>query len=89
MSQDQSMIESTWAEARDLESLPLKEAMTEYKRRHIRDALARAGGNQTRAAAMLGLQRTHLNRLLKELGIDSGRSGTPTEPDTGSRGDRG
>ena len=68
------------AEPRDLEALPLKDALTEYKRRHIRDALARAGGNQTRAAELLGLQRTHLNRLLKELGIDSARSGPTVTP---------
>ena len=67
------------AEAPDLDPLPLKDAMTAFKRRHIRDALARAGGNQTRAAGMLGLQRTHLNRLLKELGIDSSRSGSAGE----------
>ena len=75
------------AEPRGLEALPLKEAMTEYKRRHIRDALARAGGNQTRAAAMLGLQRTHLNRLLKELSIDAARSAPSSEPGTASEGD--
>jgi DNA-binding protein Fis len=31
--------------------------------------LDRVSGNQTRAAEMLGLQRTYLSRLLKELGV--------------------
>jgi DNA-binding NtrC family response regulator len=46
-----------------------KDAVVAYKRRLVRAALAKAGGNQTRAAADLGLQRSYLNRLIKELEI--------------------
>ena len=53
----------------DLEGMTYKQAVRELKRRVLRDALARAGGNQTRAAEQLGLQRTFLNRLLKELQV--------------------
>jgi DNA-binding NtrC family response regulator len=49
--------------------LTLKEAVREFRREHIARALARAGGNQTRAAEELGLQRTFLNRLMKEYGL--------------------
>jgi two-component system response regulator HydG len=49
--------------------LPLKEAVLEFKRAYIGRVLAEAGGNQTRAAERLGLQRTFLNRLLKDLGL--------------------
>ena len=35
----------------------------------ILSALARCGGNVTRAATALGLQRTHLHRLITTLGI--------------------
>jgi DNA-binding NtrC family response regulator len=35
----------------------------------IRAALDRAGGNQTKAADLLGLQRTYLVKLLRELEI--------------------
>ncbi len=45
------------------------EAVLAFKRQILRDALAKAGGNQTRAADALGLQRTYLSRLLKDLGI--------------------
>jgi len=50
--------------------LPYKEGLVEFKRRVVRAALDREGGNQTRAAERLGLQRTYLNRLIKELGIE-------------------
>ncbi len=45
------------------------EAVLNFKRELLRSALAKAGGNQTRAAEGLGLQRTYLSRLLKDLGI--------------------
>jgi DNA-binding NtrC family response regulator len=55
--------------ATDPTELPYKEALTEFKRRLVRRALARTGGNQTKAAELIGLQRSYLNRLMKELGI--------------------
>jgi DNA-binding NtrC family response regulator len=49
-------------------SLPsFKEAVRGFKRDYLRYALERNGGNQTRTAEQLGLQRTFLNRLLREL----------------------
>jgi len=47
-----------------------KSALADAKRRILREALARHGGNQTRTADELGLQRTYLNRLLKDLGVE-------------------
>jgi Nif-specific regulatory protein len=41
----------------------------EYRRRLIVETLARFGGNQTRAAEALQLQRTYLARLIRQLGI--------------------
>ncbi|RKZ15643.1 hypothetical protein DRQ53_08475 [bacterium] len=49
--------------------LPLREAELEFRRQHFRRALAATGGNQTRAAEMLGIQRSSLNRQMKELGL--------------------
>ncbi len=43
------------------------EAIVTYKRQVIREALHRSGGNRSRAASALGLQRTYLSRLIKEL----------------------
>ncbi|MCZ7627275.1 MAG: sigma-54 dependent transcriptional regulator [Candidatus Methylomirabilis sp.] len=45
------------------------EAVVAYKRQVIREALHRSGGNQSKAATSLGLQRTYLTRLIKELQI--------------------
>ncbi|MBI4537626.1 MAG: sigma-54-dependent Fis family transcriptional regulator [candidate division NC10 bacterium] len=53
------------------------EAVLQFKRQLLQDALARTGGNQSRAADALGLQRTYLSRLLKEMGIrEPNRSGS-------------
>ncbi len=53
---------------------PFHEGVEEFKRELIRRALEQAKGNQTRAAEILGLQRTYLSRLVKNLGLrtDSG-----------------
>jgi DNA-binding NtrC family response regulator len=48
---------------------PLHEAVDELKRARIRAALAQSGGNQTRAAALLGMRQSNLSRLMKSLGL--------------------
>jgi DNA-binding NtrC family response regulator len=48
---------------------PLKDAVADFRRDYIARALARNGGNQTKAAEQLGLQRTFLNRLIREYGL--------------------
>jgi DNA-binding NtrC family response regulator len=44
-------------------------AVSEFKRRLIEATLHQVGGNRTRAARALGLQRTYLLRLIRELGV--------------------
>ena len=39
------------------------------RKRIIQEALAQSGGNQTKAAELLGLQRTYLARMIKQMGI--------------------
>jgi len=53
----------------------LKTAMDTFKREHIRAALSRYGGSRTRAAQALGVQRTYLSRLIKELGVEAADDG--------------
>jgi DNA-binding NtrC family response regulator len=48
---------------------PLADAVREFERRHIDEALAAEGGNMTRAAARLGLERSHLYKKLRQLGM--------------------
>ena len=44
-------------------------AVGEFKRRLIEATLTQTGGNRTRAARALGLQRTYLLRLMREFEV--------------------
>ena len=62
-------------------------AVGEFKRRLIEATLAQAGGNRTRAAKALGLQRTYLLRLMREFEIRfPASSPPPRRPDAGQLG---
>ena len=50
--------------------LPFHHSVEQHKKQIIRRALERAGGSQTQAAAMLGLQRTYLARLIKQMDVE-------------------
>jgi DNA-binding NtrC family response regulator len=41
----------------------------EFERRQVEGALAAEGGNMTRAASRLGLERSHLYKKMKQLGL--------------------
>ncbi|HMS82275.1 MAG TPA: sigma-54 dependent transcriptional regulator [Nitrospira sp.] len=51
------------------ETLNYHAVMEQYSRKVLEEALRRAGWNQTKAAELLGLQRTYLTRLIKQRGI--------------------
>jgi DNA-binding NtrC family response regulator len=53
--------------------LPLREAREAFERVYFEHHLVLEGGNMTRLAEKTGLERTHLYRKLKQLGIPSGR----------------
>lgn len=57
--------------ALDGEPVPLSQAVRDLQVRMIRDALARTGGNQAQAAKLLGLNRSNLNRMMKELELQA------------------
>ena len=59
--------------------LDLRAAVEGFKRAHVARVLARTGGNRTRAAELLGLQRTHLSVLLKRLGLGGSDPGAPPD----------
>ena len=50
--------------------LTLKEAVTDCERTHIAAAIRRHGGNFSRAARELGLERSHLYKKVKKLGLE-------------------
>lgn len=49
--------------------LPLDEAIAKFKKQFITHTLHSTQNNQTKAAEILKIQRTYLNRLIRELGI--------------------
>jgi DNA-binding NtrC family response regulator len=53
--------------------LPLREARDAFERAYFEYHLARENGSMTRVAEKTGLERTHLYRKLKQLGIDLSR----------------
>lgn len=58
---------------------PLREARDEFEKAYFEYHLARESGSMTRVAEKTGLERTHLYRKLKQLGVDltRGKRSTP------------
>ena len=54
--------------------LPLKEAREQFERAYLEYRLRRAGGSVSKVAAAAGIERTHLYRKLRGLGIDPKQS---------------
>jgi chemotaxis protein methyltransferase CheR len=61
-------------------TLPLAELVRRKKIEWIRAALAQSGGNQRRAADLLGLHRPSLTRMIRELGIRDGTDASGETP---------
>jgi hypothetical protein len=59
-------------------------AVTEFKRRLIEATLFQLGGNRTRTARALGLQRTYLLRLMREFGVNVPRQEAMSRPNGGA-----
>lgn len=53
------------------ESLNYHAVMEHYSRKVIEEGLRRARWNQTKAAELLGLQRTYLTRLIRQRGVST------------------
>lgn len=60
---------SAATEENQYEGKSLKDSVTQFKKHFIENALRRNGWNQTSTARVLGIQRTYLSRLIKELQI--------------------
>ena len=57
-----------------LPGIPLEDALKKFKKEFITQTLSLTKNNQSQAAKLLDIQRTYLNRLIKELEIDLGSS---------------
>ena len=53
--------------------LPLKEAREQFERSYLEHQIRQTGGSMSKVAARVGLERTHLYRKLRALGIDPKR----------------
>jgi len=54
----------------DLLSLPLREAREQFERSYLQQQLALCDGKVGKLAQRVGMERTHLYRKLRSLGID-------------------
>ncbi|WP_118183279.1 response regulator transcription factor EsaR [Paraburkholderia phosphatilytica] len=54
--------------------IPLRDARDAFERAYFEYHLARENGSMTRVAEKTGLERTHLYRKLKQLGVDLGKN---------------
>jgi len=52
--------------------ITLEDALKKFKREFISQTLSLTKNNQSQAAKLLGIQRTYLNKLIKDLGISLG-----------------
>jgi DNA-binding NtrC family response regulator len=59
---------------------PLREARDQFERVYFEYHLARENYSMTRVADRAGLERTHLYRKLKQLGVELGRGGRRAPP---------
>jgi DNA-binding NtrC family response regulator len=56
-------------------NLPLREAREQFERAYLLRQLQDAGGSVGKLAKMVGMERTHLYRKLRDLGVDVKSSG--------------
>ncbi|HVY85694.1 MAG TPA: sigma-54 dependent transcriptional regulator [Caulobacterales bacterium] len=60
--------------------LPLRDARERFEREYLNVQITRFGGNISRTAAFIGMERSALHRKLKSLGVDApGRNGHEAE----------
>jgi two-component system nitrogen regulation response regulator NtrX len=55
----------------DIMSLPLREARDLFETQYLQSQLMRFGGNISRTAQFVGMERSALHRKLKQLGVSS------------------
>jgi two-component system nitrogen regulation response regulator NtrX len=60
--------------------MPLRDAREKFEREYLNVQITRFGGNISRTAAFIGMERSALHRKLKSLGVDPpGRNGADPE----------
>jgi len=64
-------------------ALPLREAREVFEREYLAAQIMRFGGNISRTAAFIGMERSALHRKLKSLGVSPARGAVDEEEDGG------
>lgn len=64
-----------WDKSGEIMTLPLREARELFEREYLLAQVTRFGGNISRTATFVGMERSALHRKLKSLGLHSGRNG--------------
>ena len=62
------------SEGEHIMALPLREAREAFEREYLVAQISRFGGNISRTAAFIGMERSALHRKLKSLGVNTSRS---------------
>jgi two-component system nitrogen regulation response regulator NtrX len=71
-----------WERGGEMMTLPLREAREMFEREYLLTQVTRFGGNISRTATFIGMERSALHRKLKLLGVHGNGSGdTAPEPD--------
>ncbi|MEO1038144.1 MAG: sigma-54 dependent transcriptional regulator [Pseudomonadota bacterium] len=60
-------------------ALPLRDAREKFEREYLRAQISRFGGNISRTANFIGMERSALHRKLKSLGVNSSQREVKTE----------
>ena len=60
-----------WEEGGKIMALPLREARENFERQYLLAQVSRFGGNVSRTASFIGMERSALHRKLKTLGVGS------------------
>ena len=61
-----------WDKSGEMMVLPLREAREVFEREYLAAQILRFGGNITRTASFVGMERSALHRKLKSLGLANG-----------------
>ena len=69
-----------WEKGGEIMTLPLRDAREMFEREYLLAQVTRFGGNISRTANFIGMERSALHRKLKLLGVHGGSSNEPSEP---------
>ncbi|WP_374374298.1 sigma-54-dependent transcriptional regulator [Dongia sp.] len=78
-----SIAPASHGDGSEVMSLPLREAREIFERRYLESQVSRFGGNISRTANFIGMERSALHRKLRSLGINTNERPEGSRPDTG------